>query len=573
MVSQFARRTILMALMLILVGCRTPAATEPSHPPLTESPTVAPEENERAVPPVSAITLPPTGTDGYPWWNDTVWYEVFVRSFYDSDGDGIGDIQGLIQKLDYLNDGNPTTTSDLGVTGLWLMPVMESPSYHGYDVVDYYQVEADYGNNEDFKQLMEEAHQRGMRVIVDMVLNHTSSQHPWFQAAREGDAEREAWYIFHEGERPTEFAPWGGGNIWHPAGENRSYYGIFWSEMPDLNYENPAVTREVETITQFWLEEMGADGFRLDAIRHLIETDGVLEHTEETHTWLEEYHNYVRSIEPDDFIVGEVWSPTDQVIPYIGEELDTAFEFTIAQNILDAANNENAGTARFAYAIATQNYPDQQFAPFIANHDQNRAFSTLKGNMDHMKMAAAMLLTGPGTPFIYYGEEIAMRGMKPDEDIRKPMSWTGDEAAGFTTGTPWRDFSQDYETNNVAAMSEEPESLLNLYRRLIALRNEHEALRIGEYLVLQSSTNGIYPFIRQSNDETLLVLHNLTGDPISDYRLSLKAGAQVDEGAPAELFQGATVMPLLPDEQGGFTEYTPIQTLEPYRTYIIQLRP
>lgn len=206
-----------------------------------------------------------------PWWNNRVFYEVFVRSFYDSDGDGIGDLQGVIQKLDYLQE--------LGVTGLWLMPVAQSPSYHGYDVMDYYAIEQDYGTNEDFLALMEAAHERDMVVIVDLVMNHTSNQHPWFIASAEGDPDYADFYIWEE--QPGRYtSPWGS-NVWHPR-DGRYYYGLFWEGMPDLNYENPAVTAEMQKVIDFWLEEMGVDGFRLDAIRHLIEDGSVQENTPET---------------------------------------------------------------------------------------------------------------------------------------------------------------------------------------------------------------------------------------------------------------------------------------------------
>lgn len=551
----------------------SPRATESNAPPSDAgNGTVAFSVNE------GPISLPPTGTDGYPWWNDTVWYEIFVRSFYDSDGDGIGDLNGITTMLDYLNDGDPATTDDLGVTGIWLMPIAESPSYHGYDVVDYRAIERDYGTADDFKRLIEEAHKRGIRVIVDLVLNHTSSQHPWFKAALDGDPKYVNWYRFVEGEQPVQFAPWGGDNIWHPAGANRYYYGIFWSEMPDLNYENPDVQAEMYDVTRFWLEEMGVDGFRLDAIRHLIEVERQVENTAETHTWLKEYHDYVKNIAPDAFIVGEVWSDTDKVVPYLAnDELDSAFEFLTADSLLNAAASENAGPVRIAFGLDNNLYPPLEYATFLANHDQNRTFSVLAQDMNHARTAAAMLLTGPGIPFIYYGEEVAMQGRKPDEDIRLPFPWTGDENGGFTTGEPWRALPRKYEDNNVAAMMGDPASLLSYYQQLIALRNNHSALRVGDYIVLKSSTSDILPFIRQSEDETLLVIHNLTGKPISDYSLEWPGGIPINTTRDAfagDLMAGIGGGDMNAIQSGGpVADYQPLDTLEPYTTYVLQMRP
>lgn len=180
------------------------------------------------------------------WWNDTVFYEIFVRSFYDSDGDGIGDLQGIIQKLDYLNDGNPETSSDLGITGIWLMPVSQSPSYHGYDVTDYYTIEDDYGNNDDFLALMDACHARGIKVIVDLVMNHCSSQHPWFIASQQNDPEYTDWFRWSSTD-PGYLGPWGQ-PVWHQGTNGLYYYGIFWGGMPDLNYAHSPVNTPCERL-------------------------------------------------------------------------------------------------------------------------------------------------------------------------------------------------------------------------------------------------------------------------------------------------------------------------------------
>ncbi|MCD6290318.1 MAG: alpha-amylase, partial [Anaerolineae bacterium] len=216
-----ARWWVFLLISVLLAGCIVPPITPPTIPAPTPTPTAGPTP-----------TAAPTALPESPlrWWNDTVFYEVFVRSFYDSDGDGVGDLNGLIEKLDYLNDGDPSTTDDLGITGIWLMPIMESPSYHGYDVVDYYHVDRDYGTNEDFCRLMAEAHRRGIRVIIDMELNHTSSQHPWFQSARsDPHSPYRDFYIWSD-EDPGYKGPWGQ-RVWHRTATGY-YYGIFWEGMP-----------------------------------------------------------------------------------------------------------------------------------------------------------------------------------------------------------------------------------------------------------------------------------------------------------------------------------------------------
>jgi len=275
--------------------------------------------------PVATAAAPPIAAAPN-WWQDRVFYEIFVRSFADATtgplaNDGIGDFQGLIEKLDYLNDGDPTTTKDLGITGIWLMPINPSPSYHGYDVTDYYGVHPEFGTRQDFERFLAEAHRRGIRVIVDLVLNHSSSQHPRFVQALRGDPASRDWYIFVPPDAvPTTLGPWGQ-QVWQEK-QGQHYLGIFWAGMPDLNYRNPAVTAEAERIAEFWLREMNVDGFRLDAIRHLIEDGDVMTDTPETRAWLRAFQARLRQIEPDVLTVGEVWASTEAVSDYIAEKPD-----------------------------------------------------------------------------------------------------------------------------------------------------------------------------------------------------------------------------------------------------------
>jgi alpha-amylase len=509
------------------------------------------------VKPTTTPAPPPTEEAG--WWSDAVFYEIFVRSFYDSDGDGIGDINGLIEKLDYLNDGDPNTTDDLGITGLWLMPIAQSPSYHGYDVVDYYQVDDEYGTNEDFLRLMEEAHARGIHVIVDLVLNHTSSQHPWFQEALDPASERRDWYVWSD-ERPA-------GAGWHESAIG-TYYGYFWDQMPDLNYENPAVTEAMQDVIRFWLEDMGVDGFRLDAIKHLIEDGRIIENTPATHAWLQEFYTFYKGINPSALTVGEVWSTTDIVAEYVSGKVDVAFEFELANAILESSVGGRKASVERKQQLVVDTYPPGQFATFLANHDQNRARSRLL-NDEQAKLAATLQLTFPGVPFVYYGEEIGMQGAKPDENIRRPMQWG--PGGGFTTGEPWHPYYEDYQERHVAGQSKAPDSLLNHYRALIHLRNAHEALRVGDWLLVETDQRSVYAFLRFSDEEIILVLVNLGRNPMDEYSLTLQAGP-LSEGLHPVLLMGEAEsnMPSV-NEAGGFDDYRPVNKLPPYSSFMIQL--
>lgn len=560
------RLLLLFVSLLLVPACRADTGADTIA---DTGPTAVPESTPGPISVSPLVGGLAPGTDGMPWWNDTVFYEIFVRSFYDSDGDGIGDLQGVIEKLDYLNDGDPTTTDDLGVTGLWLMPIMESPSYHGYDVIDYFQVEQDYGTEEDFRALMAAAHERGIRVIVDMVLNHSSVEHPWFTMATDPMSDARDWYIWEE-ESPGYKGPWGQ-VVWHQT-DDGYYYGVFWEGMPDYNLTNEEVTEELFSASRYWLEEMDADGFRLDAIKHLIEDGPVQENTEATHAWLEAFHEMYKSISPDTFAVGEAWTQTDEALRYIGDEVDIAFEFDLALAILSSVlDGRKDGVLRATEKIV-RDYPAGQYGVFLTNHDQNRVMSQLRNDEDRAGVAATILLTSPGVPFIYYGEEIGMRGIKPDEDIRRPMQWSGDANAGFTTGEAWRAPHESYQEENVAGQSVESDSLLSGYRDLIRLRNEHEALRIGAWQPVQTDRPEIYSFIRYSDEEVLLVLINMEEEPITTYRLDLAEGP-LTPGMQAFFLLGAGELPA-PEitASGGFTNYQPLAKLPPFSAAVIQFR-
>jgi alpha-amylase len=462
------------------------------------------------------------------WWNDAVFYEVFVRSFFDESGDGIGDFKGLTQKLDYLNDGNPDTHDDLGITGIWLMPMMKSPSYHGYDVTDYYATEPDFGTMLDFEEFLAAAHARGIKVIIDLVMNHSSSQHPWFtQSANSQNGFRD-WYIWSN-DNPGYNGPWGQ-SIWHP--ENGDYYyGLFWEGMPDLNYTHPPLKEEMLDVVKFWLDK-GVDGYRLDAIKYLIEDGLLLENTNQTYSFLEEFNDVYKTENPEAFTVGEVWSSTQSIIPYVqNDRLDVCFEFGLAGAILDAVNNGNPVSIENQLETVQSSYPMLQYATFLTNHDIDRVYSTLGTSDEKMKLAASIYMTLPGIPFLYYGEEIGMTGTGDHLNIRRPMQWTDGNNAGFSDVTPWQSIGGNFLANNVKDMDEDPNSILRHYKKLIRIRNEQEALRKGHTLLVEHDNDKVFSFARIRPDEAILVVSN-TGTVVINPTLALPFSAL----APGDYF-------------------------------------
>ena len=426
----------------------------------------------------------------------TVCYEIFVRSFYDSNGDGIGDLRGLTQKLDYI--------SGLGADCVWLMPVAESPSYHGYDVTNYYKIEPDYGTNDDFTAFVAAAHRHKIRVLVDLVLNHTSSEHPWFQEAlRDTAAPHRSWYRWST-------TP---GNNWHKSPVRDEYYfGLFWSGMPDLNYETPAVLEEMKRVARYWLDSMHVDGFRLDAVRHLVEAGNEVSNTPGTHAVLRDFGQYVRSIAPDAYTIGEVWDNTDVILTYYPDQLDAYFAFPISEAIIDAVKSGKAGGLVPTVVQFQRAEPAWRWAPFQRNHDQTRTMTALGNDTAGARIAATILLTLPGVPFIYYGEEIGMTGDKPDERLRTPMQWTG-TSAGFTSGTPWEAGQPDSLTVNVARESRASGSLLSFYRRLVRERLKSSALRNGELVPVPTDNDAVLAYIRRDSTGAVLVAANLGKTP------------------------------------------------------------
>ncbi len=497
------RRLFAAAALLLLVSCRS---------------TTAFADRQRAVRPVP----------NREWARGAVFYEIFVRSFADSDGDGKGDLNGLTSKLDYV--------SDLGANAIWLMPIFESPSYHGYDATDYETIARDYGTNADFQRFLEEAHKRGIRVILDFVMNHTSDKHPWFiDSASSATSSKRNWYVWSATD-PRWTQPWGGDPSWHLL-NGAYYYGVFWSGMPDLNYRTPEVKSEMFRIAREWLvgpppsaaaggggPTQGVDGFRLDATRYLIEDGpGAGQYdAPETHQLLKEFSADVQQTKPDAVLVAENTVSTAVLATYYAD-VPMNFNFPLASAIVDGVNGGDATRIVSTLREMIADYPpDAIDAPFLTNHDKTRLATLLGNNAGKMRNAAAILLTLPGAPFLYYGEEVGLQNgpTTADESKRTPMPWNS--SGGFTTGTPWFVYAPGLATQNVASEAHDPQSLLSYYRNWIAARKQSRALLKGNITPLDAGVQ-ILAFIRDSGDERVLAVHNVSNSTLTAGPLPVNA--------------------------------------------------
>lgn len=476
--------------------------------------------------------------------NYRTYYEVFVYSFFDSDGDGIGDLQGLIEKLDYINDGDPTTNDDLGCNGIWMMPIMPSPSYHKYDVIDYYQIDPQYGTIEDFKELVAECDKRGIRVMIDLVMNHSSSEHEWFQTAynymknlpagAEPDLEECPYvdYYFFSKEQKSGYAP--------VEGTDWYYEGQFWSGMPDINLGNEAVRAEFEKVVDYWLE-LGVTGFRLDAAKEFYSN----EHNKnvEVLTW---FNDMVMSKNEDVFIVAEVWTDMNTYSSYYKSGI-SCFDFDFGNNsgiITQVVNKAGIATAK-TYAnriLAAQeafaaNNPDYIDAPFYTNHDTGRSagFYATDDAESKVKMAQALNLLMSGSAYIYYGEELGMKGAGRDENKRAPMYWTKDaDAEGMCDGpVDMEDFEMKYDS--LAEQSKDGNSIYNFVKQTILLRNQFQALSHGVASKEEAlMSEHICALKKTYGEEEVLVVFNISNNSVSidlsGVATMAKAGSELEIG-------------------------------------------
>lgn len=468
-------------------------------------------------------------------WPHGITYEIFVQSFYDSDGDGIGDINGMTAKLGYLDS--------LGVEAVWLMPIHPSPSYHKYDVVDYRDVHPDYGTLDDFRNFVKEAHTRGTKIVIDLVVNHSSSEHPWFVESSKGpDNPYRDYYVWADetaikDQIEKKETRLDSDNItqWHQAPGNKElYYAYFIAGMPDLNFDNPKVKQEIFDIGRFWLEDVGIDGFRLDAARHIFPDD----RPTDNHAWWVEFRAEMEAIKPDVYLVGEVWADAATVAPYM-KGLHALFNFdlgyAITRTVQQGADTGLVQTHKKIIDFYRSVNPDFIDAIFLTNHDQNRILSELGGDIEKGKVAASLLMTLPGAPYIYYGEEIGMLGQKPDPNIREPFLWSRNGPGVPTWIKP--EYTIPETVTPLDEQKNDPNSMYNHYRKLIAFRKSSPVLTFGSIDTTSYSVTGLSSFYRSYESDTLLMLHNLTGQPLSVSRndayprevFATKAGGKVSE--------------------------------------------
>ena len=488
------------------------------------------------------------------------YYEVFVYSFYDSDGDGIGDLAGLTSQLDYINDGDPATDTDLGCTGIWLMPIMPSPSYHKYDVTDYLGIDPAYGTMEDFKTFLAEAHRRGINVIIDFVMNHTSSEHPWFVEA--------ANYLrgLPEGAEPDlDECPYVGYYNFSLApstckleGTEWYYEAPFWSGMPDLDLNSKAVRAELENIVDFWLD-LGVDGFRLDAAKEFV--SGATQANTEILTW---FNDMVKGKKEDAFIVAEVWTGLSTYAQYYASGVSCFnFAFGDSDGVIPNTVKHTGGNTASSYGRAIVNLqntlseynPDYIDSPFYTNHDMGRAaghyFSEYA--LYQTKMAQALNLLMSGSSFLYYGEELGMKGSGRDENKRAPMYWSDDaDYPGLCDGpADMEDFSMKFASRE--DQSADGDSIYHFVAQTIRLRNAWPAIARGTAIFEETLSGDNICVLRKTwgSEEVLLVFNisetaesvNLSGVTVAGAEPAI-GGVLVPTAEEPALKDGTLTLPM-----------------------------
>jgi len=492
----------------------------------------------------------PVDSDGHQWWQHAVFYEIYPRSFMDSNGDGIGDLKGIDSKLDYLKS--------LGVDAIWITPCYPSPQVDfGYDVSNYEDIDPMYGTLADFDHLEQAAKQRGIRIIMDFVMNHTSDQHPWFIDSRSSRAAaKRDWYMWHDGKGPglppnnwiSEF----GGSAWTlDAKTGQFYYHYFYPQQPDLNWHNPAVHDAMFDVTRWWYKR-GVAGFRLDAVDTLFEDPQMRDNpvlpglnkygdTKEQNVYntkLPEVHDVLRDLrkvadENNAVLIGETWTKdVNELKQYYGEhnnELQMPMDFMFTKV-------DKLSPPEFRRQIAAVDSAGGWPVFVLSNHDIVRSYVRY-GDGQHndaiAKLMASLYLTLRGTPIMYYGEEIGMTNNDParKEDVkdpigrvgwpqekgrdgeRTPMQWDDSLNAGFTRGAPWLPIPPSYKTVNVASELKNPSSILQVYRSLLALRHRNQALMEGDYVALNENDPNVLSYLRRYKNEAVLVVLNMSSQP------------------------------------------------------------
>ena len=492
------------------------------------------------------------------WYKDAIFYEVFVRAFADSNGNGIGDLPGLTSKLEYLQE--------LGVDAIWMLPIFPSPLRDdGYDVSDYFSIHPDYGTLDDFSALVAEAHRRGLRILVELIPNHTSDQHPWFQASRDPEHPEHAkyrdWYVWNASDqkyRDTRiiFLDTEPSNWTYDEVRGEYFWHRFFSHQPDLNYDNPAVQRVMLKVLEFWLD-LGVDGFRVDATPYLYEREGTsCENLPETHAYLKRIRAFVDAYAPGTLLLSEANQWPEDVRPYFGagDEFHMNFHFPLMPRIFMALARADR-TSIEQILTRTPDLPvNCQWGTFLRCHDEltlemvtpeerefmwnfyapeprmrlnlgirRRLAPLLDNDRARLEVADSILLTLIGSPVLYYGDEIGMGDniwLEDRDGVRTPMQWDDGPNAGFSTAPAERlyapvidDETYGYRQVNVAAQRANPGSLFNRLRFLLQVRKEHPAFGRGELKLLSPSSTAVLAYLRSHAQETLLVVNNLSSEP------------------------------------------------------------
>ena len=531
---------ILVALAMLACACAKKPKAEQAVPAAAETPASAQEQ---------AAEVPPEEADGgageYVLTDERlrpgerigdgrrVFYEIFTGSFSDSDGDGTGDLGGVLRRLDYLNDGDPASGKSLGIGGIWLTPVFPSPSYHKYDVVDYFSVDPAFGTMEDLEALIAECHARDVLLILDLPLNHSSDRNEWFlrfaEARKAGDAQNEYYDFYSCYDSASEQAP--AGRTFRQIPDSTVYYECnFSGDMPEFNFDSQAVRERLLDVACFWLEK-GVDGFRFDAAKYVYfgDADGNMDFW----SW---YTDALRSAKPDIYMVGEVWDGdgiTLQYAPYMN-----CFNFTASQTEgMIAATAKHGDVSTFTGYVQRhisrleERRADAFPVLFIANHDTDRAAGYLTAASWTMQMAANLYILSPGSPFIYYGEELGMRGSRggaqTDANRRLAMLWGDGDAVRDPEGADYDPKKQVQST--AAAQIADPASLYTYYKKLLMIRAANPEIASGSYTPVRFPDTKAGGFIAEKDGKRVLVLHNTT---MKEVALDLSA---VPEFRPEEL--------------------------------------
>lgn len=496
---------LILSMLFSLIGCTAEEKNVETVMDTSGKYVLDPKRNEAVIDDAGVVTAANEG-------NARVYYQIFVGSFSDSNGDGVGDLRGIIERFDYLNDGDDNSGVSLGVEGIWLSPIFTSPSYHKYDVTDYYEIDPQFGTMEDLQELIELCHSRNVQIILDLVVNHTSTRNAWFtsfvKARQNGDTES-AYYNFYScAEEPQR------GRTYARINGAPAYYECnFSTEMPELDFDNPLVRQAMLDVAAYYLD-LGVDGFRFDAAKYIYYGD----EPENAEFW-DWYMTQLRAMKPDIYTVAEVWDSDSVTYPYFAST--NCFNFTMSQTSGMIAQTAKAGDVNqltsyvdsYLKAIQARN-SDAMLITFISNHDMDRAAGYLLPANGHARVAANLSILMPGSSFIYYGEEIGLKGSRggsnTDANRRLAMLWGDGDTVADPEGA---DYDMGQSNGTVADHLPNGDSLYNHYKKLISIRKANPEIAYGEYNPLTITGSKVGGFTSTYNGSTVAVLHNTSMTP------------------------------------------------------------